>query len=80
MKRSVILFLLSATLVVSCAPDREPAAMVIKGGTIYTMDPSHPKVEAVVVVADTIALPELSPMQKGGSEKRRKSSTCRGKP
>jgi predicted amidohydrolase YtcJ len=55
MKRSAILFLLSAFIVLSCAPDREPAALVIKGGTIYTMNPSQPKVEAVVVVADTIA-------------------------
>lgn len=55
MKRSVILFLLSAFIVLSCAPDREPAALVIKGGSIYTMNPSQPKVEAVVVVADTIA-------------------------
>jgi predicted amidohydrolase YtcJ len=55
MKRSAILFLLSAIVVLSCAPDREPAALVVKGGTIYTMDPAQPKVEAVVVVADTIA-------------------------
>jgi predicted amidohydrolase YtcJ len=55
MKRSVLLFLLSAIVVLSCAPDHEPAALVVKGGTIYTMDPAQPKVEAVVVVADTIA-------------------------
>lgn len=55
MKRSAILFLLSALVVMSCGPDREPAALVVKGGTIYTMNPSQPKVEAVVVVADTIA-------------------------
>jgi predicted amidohydrolase YtcJ len=55
MKRTSILFLLSALVVLSCTPDREPAALVVKGGTIYTMNPALPKVEAVVVVADTIA-------------------------
>jgi predicted amidohydrolase YtcJ len=55
MKRSAIFVLLSAIVILSCAPDREPATLVVKGGTIYTMDPAQPKVEAVVVVADTIA-------------------------
>jgi predicted amidohydrolase YtcJ len=39
---------------ISCSPFRQPADLVIMGGTIYTMNEAEPVVEAVVVRGDKI--------------------------
>ncbi len=62
------LFLVSAFLVsllfTGCAEKRKPADLIIRGGTIYTVEAENPVVEAVAVSGDTIvfagALTELS--------------------
>jgi len=41
-------------LMAACKPALIPADLIISGGTIHTMEPSSPQVEAVVVSADTI--------------------------
>jgi predicted amidohydrolase YtcJ len=53
-KIQVTLFLLATILIFSCKPDKDPADMVILGGTIYTVNEKQPTVEAVVVKGDKI--------------------------
>lgn len=48
------LFILSAALAWGCQSKPVPADLIIKGGTIYTVDDKTPTAEAVVVNADTI--------------------------
>lgn len=47
-------FFLVVILLASCQVRREPADVVIRGGTIYTMDDDLPVAEAVAIKADTI--------------------------
>lgn len=49
-----MLLLYAVILISSCQPRREPAELVITGGTIYTMDRKNPVAEAVAINADTI--------------------------
>ncbi len=51
MKKYILLLLIAA---MSCQTKKEPVDLLIKGGTIYTMDDKNPIVEAVAVKADTI--------------------------
>ena len=53
-KIRVILFLVVVTLFFSCKPGKEPADVVILGGTVYTVNDKQPTVEAVVVKDDKI--------------------------
>lgn len=53
MKRFALV-ILPLIVVLSCTPDRPAATLVIKGGTIYTMNADQPEVEAVVVSGDSI--------------------------
>ncbi len=52
-KRSLVPFLMLAVL--AACTHKQPADMIITGGTIYTMDSKQPIVEAIVINADTIA-------------------------
>jgi predicted amidohydrolase YtcJ len=45
---------LALLLFFNCSPKKTPADLIIKGGTIYTMDERQPTVESVAVVADKI--------------------------
>src|SRR5438045_718504 len=47
-------FILLALVAFGCGPKKTPADLVIKGGTIYTVDSKSPVVEAVAVKQDTI--------------------------
>ena len=49
--RSVVF---AGMLLAACKPSFTPADLIISGGTIHTMKPGSPQVEAVVVSADTI--------------------------
>ncbi|HEY8512788.1 MAG TPA: amidohydrolase [Cyclobacteriaceae bacterium] len=49
-----LILVLCVLLLASCQVRREPAALVIRGGTIYTMDDANPVVEAVAIRGDTI--------------------------
>ena len=51
MRKLLLLFL---TAIVAACNTPQPADLVIYGGTIYTVDPTNPIVEAVAVSADTI--------------------------
>ncbi len=51
MKKYLILLLIAA---MSCQTKKTPVDLLIKGGTIYTMDVNSPVVEAIAVNADTI--------------------------
>ena len=48
-------FLLLLIVAAGCQSKKTPADLIIKGGTIYTMDEKQPVVEAVAVNGDTIA-------------------------
>ncbi len=48
------LVLLVAFGLIQCSEKKTPADLVIKGGTIYTVEPGSPTVEAVAVVGDSI--------------------------
>ena len=48
-------FLLLLIVAAGCQSKKMPADLIIKGGTIYTMDEKQPVVEAVAVNGDTIA-------------------------
>jgi predicted amidohydrolase YtcJ len=48
------LLIILILFVASCQVRRDPVALVIRGGTIYTMDEKNPIVEAVAVRGDTI--------------------------
>lgn len=54
MRRTSILLCCLAALAFSCGKKQTPADTVFLGGKIYTMDPEHPTVEAVVVTGDKI--------------------------
>jgi predicted amidohydrolase YtcJ len=55
MKKIHALVFLSITVItLSCNQDKQPADMVILGGTIYTVNDKQPTVEAVVVRGDKI--------------------------
>lgn len=52
---AVLGLLLSVSLgLIQCAEKKTPADLIIKGGTIYTVESGSPTVEAVAVVADSI--------------------------
>ncbi len=53
-KIQVIVFLNIAAIVLSCNPGKQPADVVILGGTIYTVNDKQPTVESVVVNGDKI--------------------------
>lgn len=46
--------LLSVAVMVACGPRVEPASMVVRGGTIVTMDDAAPQVEALAARGDRI--------------------------
>ena len=48
------LFFLLVLVLAACQVRRDPAPLVIRGGTIYTMDEDSPMVEGVAVRGDTI--------------------------
>jgi predicted amidohydrolase YtcJ len=48
------LLLASIFFMASCSERKTPADLIIKGGTIYTVDESNPTVEAVAVTGDVI--------------------------
>ncbi|MBL0744760.1 amidohydrolase [Chryseolinea lacunae] len=54
MRRTCILLSCLAALAFSCGKKQTPADTIFLGGKIYTMDPEHPNVEAVVVTGDKI--------------------------
>jgi hypothetical protein len=47
-------WLFGLLLIISCQTQNTPADLIIKGGTIYTVNEQHPTVEAVAVRGDTI--------------------------
>ena len=47
-------FLVALIITIGCQSKKTPADLIIKGGTIYTMDDRNSVVEAVAVKADTI--------------------------
>jgi predicted amidohydrolase YtcJ len=53
MKR-ILLFVFVLSAMFGCGPSRQPADLVVLGGTIYTVNGDLPVVEAVVVQGDTI--------------------------
>jgi predicted amidohydrolase YtcJ len=50
-----LLVLFIPFLLVQCSEKKTPADLIIKGGTIYTVESENPKVDAVAIIADTIA-------------------------
>lgn len=48
-----LLLLVSCLVLLSCSKE-QPADLIISGGTIYTVDPGNPQVEAVAVRGDSI--------------------------
>ena len=50
-----ITFIFLALFLEACSPGKTPADLIIRGGKIYTMNEKAPVVEAVAVIADTIA-------------------------
>ncbi|MDV3309745.1 MAG: amidohydrolase [Cyclobacteriaceae bacterium] len=48
------LIILLVVVLAACHVRRDPAPLVIRGGTIYTMDATNPVVEAVAIRGDTI--------------------------
>ncbi|MFN7793839.1 MAG: amidohydrolase, partial [Cyclobacteriaceae bacterium] len=53
MKKVLTLFLI-ATVFAGCAEKKTPADLIIRGGTIYTMNAQQPEVEAVAVAGGKI--------------------------
>lgn len=51
---NILMFTVSLFLAMGCSEKKTPADLIIKGGTIYTVDESNPTVEAVAVNGDTI--------------------------
>jgi predicted amidohydrolase YtcJ len=47
--------LLFVALMIACSAKKTPADLILRGGKIYTLNEQTPVVEAVVVIADTIA-------------------------
>jgi predicted amidohydrolase YtcJ len=47
-------YLLALLIVLGCQSKKTPADLIIKGGTIYTVDKKNPVAEAVAIKADTI--------------------------
>ncbi|WP_414693454.1 amidohydrolase [Ohtaekwangia sp.] len=52
--RKYATFALVLMLLAQCTTRQTPADLLIKGGTIYTMDAAHPQAEAVAVTGDKI--------------------------
>ncbi|MBP9925679.1 MAG: amidohydrolase [Cyclobacteriaceae bacterium] len=50
----ILILTVSLFLAMGCSEKKTPADLIIKGGTIYTVDESNPTVEAVAVNGDTI--------------------------
>ncbi|MDZ7646463.1 MAG: hypothetical protein U5K54_04395 [Cytophagales bacterium] len=53
-RSSCNLLLVSLFFMASCSERKTPADLIVKGGTIYTVDESKPIVEAVAVTGDVI--------------------------
>src|SRR5882724_10936003 len=47
--------LLFVALMIACSAKKTPADLILRGGKIYTLNEQTPVVEAVAVIADTIA-------------------------
>lgn len=55
MKRSTTLLALMMLTACAFTPAIEPATLVLKGGTIVTVDRAKPEVQAIAIRGDTIA-------------------------
>lgn len=53
-KRGVLFIIVSLGVFISCSEKKQPADLIIKGGTIYTVEEGNPTVEAVAVIGDKI--------------------------